>query len=449
MELRHQGPSSVSARHSSRASRIGSVGGGRGLLPRLAPMNHFRYRARRLCAEEVPLPRIAEAVGTPTYVYSAATLTRHFRVLSDTFRGHDHTVCYSVKASSNVSLLRLFAKLGSGFDIVSGGELDRVIRAGGNPRKTVFSGVGKTREEMADALRRRILMFNVESAQELEALDAVGREMGRRAPFAVRVNPDVDARTHRHIATGLRTSKFGVPFDEAARLYDWSRKRRGISPVGLDCHIGSQLTDLAPLEKAVDKVAHLYLDLKARGLPLEYLDVGGGLGIRYQDEHPPAPAEYAAVVQRAARRAGAKVLLEPGRVIAGNAGLLLTRVLYLKNTPAKQFAIVDAAMNDLLRPALYDAHHEIRPVRLRRGKAEVVDVVGPVCESSDVLARGRELILPRPGDLWAVMSAGAYGMSMASNYNSRPRPAEVLVSGARFQVIRRRERFADLVRGEV
>jgi len=412
-------------------------------------MNHFHYRRGALFAEGVPLSRIAEEAGTPTYVYSTATLTRHFRVLSETFAEQDHLICYSVKASSNLSLLRLFAGLGAGFDIVSGGEMDRVIRAGGDPRKTVFSGVGKTSDEMAAALRARILMFNVESAEELGALDAVGQELEVRAPFAIRVNPDVDARTHRHIATGLKTSKFGVAIDEAARLYESSRSMRGVVAVGVDCHIGSQVTELPPLEVAVTKVAQFYRDLKARGFLLQYLDVGGGLGIRYHRERPPSPARYAGVIRRAARPADARILLEPGRVIVGNAGVLLTRVLYRKTTPAKTFVVLDAGMNDLIRPALYDAHHELRAVRRRRGRAISVDVVGPVCESSDVLARDRKMILPQPGDLWAVMSAGAYGMTMASNYNSRPRPAEVLVAGQRFRVIRQRETFADLVRGEL
>lgn len=412
-------------------------------------MNHFHYRRGALFAEEVPLTRIAEATGTPTYVYSAATLTRHFRVLSKAFSGQDHLICYSVKASSNLALLRLFAKLGAGFDIVSGGEMDRVMRAGGNPRQTVFSGVGKTSDEMAAALRAGILMFNVESAEELGALDAVGRRLKMRAPFAIRVNPDVDARTHRHIATGLKTSKFGVPFDEAGRLYESSRTMPGLLAAGVDCHIGSQVTELAPLETAVKKVAQFYRHLQARGFPLRYLDVGGGLGIRYHRERPPSPATYGAAVRRAARVAGARILLEPGRMIVGNAGVLLTRVLYRKLTPAKRFVVLDAGMNDLIRPALYDAYHELRPVAIRRGRATSVEVVGPVCESSDVFARDRKMVLPEPGDLWAVMSAGAYGMSMTSNYNSRPRPPEVLVSGRRFRTIRRRETFADLVRGEL
>ncbi len=412
-------------------------------------MNHFHYRGGVLCAESVPLSRIADAVGTPTYVYSTATLTRHFRVLTETFRGAPHLLCYSVKASSNIALLRLLAGLGCGFDIVSGGELHRALRAGSDPAKVVFSGVGKTAEEMERALRAGILLFNVESAEELETLDAVGRRLKRRAPFAIRVNPDVDARTHRHIATGLKTSKFGVPFAEAAQLYERSRRMKGVVARGVDCHIGSQLTQLAPLETAFTKVVQFYRALASGGFGLELIDVGGGLGIRYADERPPSPAQYAAVVRDAVRGTGAKLILEPGRAIVGNAGILLTRVLYRKKTGAKTFVVVDAGMNDLLRPALYDAYHELCPVRRRPGRSVLVDVVGPVCESSDVLARRRRMVLPRPGELWAVMSAGAYGMSMASNYNSRPRPAEVLVDKSRFRVVRQRETDADLVRGEV
>ena len=418
------------------------------MLRGAASMNHFHYRGGVLCAEQVPLARIADEVGTPTYVYSTATLERHFRVLTKTFRGDPHLICYSVKASSNLSLLRLFARLGSGFDVVSGGELYRSISAGADPAKIVFSGVGKTAEEMASALKAGILLFNVESAEELEALDTVGARLRRRAPFAIRVNPDVDARTHRHIATGLKTSKFGVPLEEAAHLYEKSRRMKGVIACGVDCHIGSQLTELAPIELAVTKVAQFYRALVTRGFALNLIDVGGGLGIRYASEHPPSPAEYAAVVRRAARGTGARLILEPGRVIVGNAGVLLTRVLYRKKTPTKTFVVVDAGMNDLIRPALYDASHELLPVRKHSGRSIPVDVVGPVCESSDVLARNRRMVLPEQGDLWAVMSAGAYGMTMASNYNSRPRAAEVLVSKNRFRVIRQRETLADLVRGE-
>ncbi|HEX8705564.1 MAG TPA: diaminopimelate decarboxylase [Myxococcaceae bacterium] len=411
-------------------------------------MNHFNYQRGVLHAEEVPLAAIAESVGTPTYVYSTATLTRHFRVVSEAFGAHPHLICYSVKANSTLAVLRLFAEAGGGFDIVSGGELARVRQAGGDAVKTVFAGVGKTPEEMEQALAAGLLMFNVESAEELEALDAAGRRQGRRAPFALRVNPDVDARTHRYIATGLKTSKFGVPFEEAVALYARARKMKGLRAVGLDCHIGSQLTSSAPMRAALSKVAGLYRALNQKGHQLEYLDIGGGLGITYSDETPPSPEEYARTVLAAAEGTGAQLILEPGRALVGNAGVLLTRVLYRKQTPSKTFVVVDAGMNDLIRPALYEAHHALQPVVKRRGKAVEVDVVGPVCESSDVLARARPLVLPKQGELYAIMSAGAYGMSMASNYNSRPRPAEVLVEGEGWRVVREREKPEDLWRGE-
>ena len=419
------------------------------MLRHAASMSDFQYRAGVLCAEGVPLTRIAKAVGTPTYVYSTAAVQRQFRVFTQSLRGEPHLLCYSVKASSNVSLLRLLAGLGSGFDIVSGGELSRSLRAGADPAKVVFSGVGKTDPEMEMALKAGILLFNVESAEELDALNAVGVRLKRPAPFAIRVNPDVDAKTHRHIATGLKTSKFGVPFAEAAQLYQRSRRMKGVLARGVDCHIGSQLTQLAPLQRAVTKVAQLYRELSAAGFPLELLDVGGGLGIRYTDESPPSPAQYSAAVRKAIRGTGARLILEPGRVISGNAAVLLTRVLYRKRTQPKTFVIVDAGMNDLLRPALYDARHVLEPVLKRSGRSLPVDVVGPVCESSDVLARNRKMVLPERGDLFAVRGAGAYGMSMASNYNSRPLPAEVLVAENRFRVIRARETLEDLVSGEI
>ncbi|NVJ17912.1 diaminopimelate decarboxylase [Myxococcus sp. AM010] len=411
-------------------------------------MNHFTYRKGVLHAEEVPLAAIADSVGTPTYVYSTATLSRHVRVVTEAFGDRPHLICYSVKANSNLAILRLIAERGGGFDIVSGGELARVRHAGGDAAKTVFAGVGKTQEEMEAALAAGILLFNVESAEELEALDAVGRRLGRRAPFALRVNPDVDARTHRYISTGLKTSKFGVPFEEAVALYARAKKLKGLLAAGLDCHIGSQLTQTAPMRAALSKVAGLYSALKAQGHPLAYLDVGGGLGITYSDETPPSPDAYARTVIAAAGATGATLILEPGRALVGNAGVLLTRVLYRKKTPARHFVVVDAGMNDLLRPALYEAHHGVQPLVKRRGKAVEVDVVGPVCESTDVLAKARPLVLPRAGELFAFMSAGAYGMSMSSTYNSRPRPAEVLVDGEAWRVVRERERVEDLWRGE-
>ncbi len=411
-------------------------------------MNHFSYRKRVLHAEEVPLSAIAEAVGTPVYVYSAATLRRHFRVVTEAFGRHPHLVCYAVKANSTLAVLKLLAEEGSGFDIVSGGELARVKAAGGEPGKTVFAGVGKTTDEMVQALDAGILFFNVESPEELEQLDAVARARGKRAPFAIRVNPNVDAGTHRHISTGLKTSKFGVPFEEAMALYTRSKRMKGLEAVGVDCHIGSQITKTAPFKAALSKVGGLYQELKAKGHALRYLDIGGGLGITYTSETPPTPAEYASAALAAVGATGATLVFEPGRVVVGNAGLLVTRVLFRKKTPARHFVVVDAGMNDLMRPALYDAHHGLQPLVQRRGKTVEVDVVGPVCESTDVLARQRELVLPQQGELYALMSAGAYGMSMASNYNSRPRPAEVLVDGDAWRVVRERESVQDLWRGE-
>ena len=411
-------------------------------------MNHFTYRKRVLHAEEVPLSAIADAVGTPVYVYSTATLRRHFRVVTEAFGKHPHVVCYAVKANSTLAVLKLLAEQGSGFDIVSGGELARVKAAGGEPGKTVFAGVGKTADEMAQALDAGILFFNVESPEELEQLDAVARAKGKRAPFAIRVNPNVDAGTHRHISTGLKTSKFGVPFEEAMALYTRSKRMKGLEAVGVDCHIGSQITKTAPFKAALSKVGGLYQELKAKGHALRYLDIGGGLGITYTSETPPTPAEYASAALAAVGDTGATLIFEPGRVVVGNAGLLVTRVLFRKKTPARHFVVVDAGMNDLMRPALYDAHHGLQPLVQRRGKTVEVDVVGPVCESTDVLARQRELVLPQQGELYALMSAGAYGMSMASNYNSRPRPAEVLVDGEAWRVVRERESVEDLWRGE-
>lgn len=402
----------------------------------------------QLHAEQVALARIAAEVGTPTYVYSTATLSRHVSVVQSAFEGTPSLLCYSVKACSNLAVLRLFAKAGAGFDIVSVGELRRVQAAGGDVSRVVFSGVGKREDELRVALGAGILMFNVESAAELSLLDQVGRSMGLRAPFALRVNPDVDAKTHRHISTGLKSSKFGVPFDEAAPLYRASRRMRGVVARGLDCHIGSQLTDVRPLTQAVRKVAELHRTLQAEGHRLTHLDVGGGLGVTYARERPPSLEAYAHAVLEPLRGCGATVIIEPGRVLVANAGVLLTRVLYDKPTRAKHFVVVDAGMNDLIRPALYEAWHDVQPVKPRRGKTTTVDLVGPVCESTDVLARDRSLAPLVQGDLVCVMTAGAYGMSMASTYNSRPRPAEVLVDGDAYRVVRARESLDDLFRGE-
>ena len=411
-------------------------------------MNHFDFKRGALWAEQVPLSRIAAEVGTPTYVYSAATLRRHLGVVQSAFAKVPTVVCYSVKANSNLAVLKLFARGGSGFDIVSHGELARVLKAGGDPKKVVFSGVGKREDEMVAALKAGILMLNVESAEELSLLDRVGRRLGLRAPFALRVNPDVDAKTHRYIATGLKTSKFGVPFEEAVALYKASRRMKGLEARGVDCHIGSQLTDARPVSEAITRVAGLYAELKAQGFPLTHLDVGGGLGVTYSKERPPGVEAYAKAVLQAAQHLGATLVLEPGRVLVANAGVLLTRVLFRKKTAAKRFLIVDAGMNDLLRPALYEAHHDIVAVKPRRGSKTTMEIVGPVCESADVLGHGRSMSPLEQGDLLAVKSAGAYGMSMASTYNSRCRPAEVLVDGKEYRVVRKREALEELWRGE-
>ena len=412
-------------------------------------MSAFTYRKGRLHVEDVPVEGLAAQFGTPTYVYSTATLRDRWTALREALTGVDHRVCYSVKANSNLALLRWFAGMGAGFDVVSGGELARVKRAGGRVREAVFSGVGKTREELLAAHAAGLGLFNVESAEELWMLDAVGRELGRPAPFALRVNPDVDAKTHRYIATGLKSSKFGVPFDESRALYRAARRRKGLLAVGVDCHIGSQLLDLAPLHAALDKVAGLYEGLRREDrIPLTTLDVGGGLGIDYGNGQRADVDAYGALLRQLAARTGAHLVLEPGRYLTGNAGALLARVLYRKPTEGKTFVVVDAGMNDLLRPALYDAAHRVLPARVRGGDATAIELVGPVCESSDVLARALELPLPRQGDVVALMDVGAYGASMASTYNSRGRPCELLVSGGAVRVIRERDPAADLWRHE-
>jgi diaminopimelate decarboxylase len=412
-------------------------------------MDHFDYHKDQLYAEDVPLLDIANKVGTPTYVYSRATLERHYRVFDQALEDLPHIICYAVKANSNLAVLNVLARLGAGFDIVSGGELERVLRAGGDPARIVFSGVGKTENEIRAALRAGVLCFNVESEQELEAIAGVSAGMGIRAPVSLRVNPDVDAGTHPYISTGLKENKFGIPADEAMRLYKSARKDYPtLDLIGIDCHIGSQLTDVAPFIEALDRVLDLVVSLRDQGIELQHIDLGGGLGIRYQDEEPPLPDEYAEAVRQRLEERGMNnllLILEPGRAIAGNAGVLLTRVEYLKNTPDHRFAIVDAAMNDLLRPALYDAWQEVVPVNPHQDITEQEwDIVGPVCESGDTLARQRSLAL-RQGDLLAIRSAGAYGFVMSSNYNSRPRAAEVMVDGGGFLVVRKRETFDDLV----
>jgi diaminopimelate decarboxylase len=416
-------------------------------------MHHFQYRGDALFCEDVPLAEIAARVGTPVYVYSYATLERHFRVFDGAFAAHEHLVCFSVKACSNLAILRTLFSLGAGADIVSAGELFRALRAGCDPQKIVFSGVGKRDDEIEYALETGILAFNVESVPELHAIERVAARLGKKAPIALRVNPDVDAETHPYISTGLKKNKFGISVDAARDAYRLARSLPHLWVRGIDCHIGSQLTKTAPFRDAIGRVASLARELAADGVKLELLDVGGGLGIPYQEEgeDPPSPDDYAGAISEAVAPfagLGLRLICEPGRVIVGNAGVLLTRVLYLKQGEIKNFTIVDAAFNDLIRPAFYGSYHGMKLVARREGPTWVSDVVGPICETGDFLARDRQMPRPEPGDLIAVLSAGAYGYAMASNYNSRPRAAEVLVRGDRYAVVRRREELEDLVRGE-
>ena len=411
-------------------------------------MHHFHYKNNKLYAEGVPLTEIAEAVGTPCYIYSQATLTHHFKVFDNAFSDVPHLTCYSVKANSNIALLKLFASLGGGVDIVSGGELFRALKAEVPPQKIVFSGVGKTEDEIKMALEIGILMFNVESEAELETIHKIASSLGKIAPIALRVNPDIDPKTHPYISTGLRKNKFGIDIKIAEELYLKANHMPHIRVIGIDCHIGSQLTLLSPFLDALERIKLLYQKLEARGLKLQYLDLGGGLGIPYGEEIPPHPTEYAQAIKAAAQDLNCTLIFEPGRVIVGNAGILLTKVLYSKEGKGKTFIIVDAAMNDLIRPSLYHAHHEIKPVEEKKRPVIVADVVGPICETGDFFAQGRKMPLVQSGDLLAIMSAGAYGFVMSSNYNSRPRVAEVLVNGDRYQVIRKRECYEDLIRLE-
>jgi diaminopimelate decarboxylase len=411
-------------------------------------MDHFNYQNGELFAEQVPLRQIAESHGTPCYVYSRATLERHWHAFDNAFGEHPHLICYAVKANSNLAVLNLFARLGSGFDIVSVGELERVITAGGDPSKVLFSGLGKRPDEMRRALEVGIRCFNIESVPELERLNQVAAEMNLQAPISIRVNPDVDAKTHPYISTGLKENKFGIDINQATEVYRQATAMSNLQVMGVDCHIGSQLTELEPFLDALDRVLLLVDQLAEDGIVIKHLDLGGGLGIRYADEQPPQPAEYAdALYQRLADR-DLEIYLEPGRAIAGNAGVLLTRVEFLKPTAAKNFAVVDAAMNDLLRPALYQAWQEIIPVvQSGEGEAASYDLVGPVCETGDFIGKERQLNLTA-GELLAVRSSGAYGFTMSSNYNSRPRAAEVMVDDEQFHLVRRRELVEDLYRGE-
>jgi diaminopimelate decarboxylase len=417
-------------------------------------MNHFEYRNGEMFAEAVPLKRIAQEVGTPAYVYSLATLRRHYNVFDQAFAPVPHIVCFSVKANSNLALLRDFAKQGSGFDIVSGGELFRALKAGGDPKKLVFSGVGKKKPEIEYALNSGILMFNVESEEELTVLNEIAAAVGKKAPISLRVNPDVDPQTHPYISTGMKKAKFGVDIKKSIDTYKKAVSLKNLEVVGVDCHIGSQLTSLTPFVDALAKVRE-YLDrvlageLKKEGAQIRYLDLGGGLGINYNNETPPLPDAYAKAIIQGIEGLDVTLILEPGRVIVGNAGILLTEVQYIKETETKKFVIVDGGMNDLIRPALYGSYQAIQPVVESKAETINADVVGPICESGDFFAKDRDIARPKRGDLLAVMSAGAYGFTMASNYNSHPKPPEVLVDGDQYYIVRKRETLEDLINGEV
>jgi diaminopimelate decarboxylase len=411
-------------------------------------MDHFQYQSGSLYAEQVSVSTIAERFGTPCYIYSRATFEQHWRAFDDAFSEMPHLVCYAVKANSNLAVLNILARQGSGFDIVSAGELARVIAAGGEAAKTVFSGVGKTEAEIEYALQQGIRCFNVESIPELSRINAVAQRMNTKAPISIRVNPDVDAQTHPYISTGLKENKFGIAIEDARAVYRSANDMPHLDIVGVDCHIGSQLTSVAPFVDALKRVLALIDELKADGIVIKHLDIGGGLGIHYRDETPPTPAEYAAELKPLLADRDLEILLEPGRAIAGNAGILLTKVEFIKPTEAKQFAIVDAAMNDLLRPALYQSWQAIVPVVAEsKAPAAVYDIVGPICETGDFLGKDRELAIEQ-GDLLAIRSAGAYGFTMSSNYNSRPRAAEVMVDGEAVHLVRERETVQDLFAGE-
>ncbi|EIV8511694.1 diaminopimelate decarboxylase [Vibrio parahaemolyticus] len=408
-------------------------------------MDYFNYQDDgQLWAEDVPLQALAEQYGTPLYVYSRATLERHWKEFDSAVGQHPHLVCYAVKANSNLGVLNALARLGSGFDIVSGGELERVIAAGGDAKKVVFSGVGKTPAEMKRALELGIKCFNVESEPELERLNKVAGELGVIAPISLRINPDVDAKTHPYISTGLRDNKFGIAFDRAPEVYQFAQSLPNLNVQGIDCHIGSQLTSIDPFIDATDRLLALIDDLKAQGINIRHLDVGGGLGVVYRDELPPQPSDYAkALLGRLENHQDLELIFEPGRAIAANAGILLTRVEFLKHTEHKNFAIIDAAMNDLMRPALYQAWQDIVPVSPRNGEPQTYDLVGPICETGDFLGKDRALVL-QEGDLLAVRSAGAYGFVMSSNYNTRTRAAEVMVDGNQSHLVRQREELTSL-----
>lgn len=411
-------------------------------------MHFFQYKKQKLYAEQVPVDAIAEKVGTPVYIYSYATFKRHFSVFNEAFASVPHLLCFSMKCNSNIAILKAIANEGGGVDIVSGGELFRALQAGVDPQKIVYSGVGKTEDEIAQALKAGILMFNVESEQELYTINRVAGGLHTQAPISLRVNPNIDPKTHPYISTGMKKSKFGIEVKQALAIYQKAKDLPHIKILGLDCHIGSQLTQVRPFVDALKKLKILISKIRKMGIHLQYLDLGGGLGIRYKDENPPLPSNYAKSILEEIKDLGVTLIFEPGRVIMGNAGILLTKVIYNKKTSSKEFVVVDAAMNDLIRPAFYGSFHDIAPVIQKKGRKRKTDIVGPICESGDFFAQNRPLSESKTGDLLAIFSAGAYGFAMSSNYNSRPRIAEVLVNDTQFHVIREREKLEDLTRYE-
>ncbi len=408
-------------------------------------MHYFEYRNGKLFAEDVSVEDLVKEHDTPLYIYSAKTFKRHFEAFDSAFEGIDHLTCYSVKANSNLCILKMLSEMGSGMDIVSGGELFRALKAGVDPQKIVYSGVGKREHEIREALISDILMFNVESRQELEKINQVAVEMNTKARISLRINPDVDPKTHPYISTGLKKNKFGLDIEQALESYKLARDLSGIDPVGIDCHIGSQLTSIEPFIEALNRIKKFHLQLKDLGIEIKYLDLGGGLGITYDEETPPHPVEFGKAIKENLKDLNLTLILEPGRVIAGNAGILVTKVLYTKESPSKNFIIVDAAMNDLLRPSLYGSFHRIECAEQKDGPAKMADVVGPICETGDFLAQDREIREVDQDELLAVFSAGAYGFTMSSQYNSRPRGAEVIVDGDKVTLARRREVYFDLV----
>ena len=412
-------------------------------------MHHFAYREGKLFAEDISVSNLAEEYGTPLYIYSAATLRRHFEAFDSAFSGLEHLTCFSVKANSNLSLLKLLGEMGAGMDIVSGGELYRALRAGIPAEKIVYSGVGKRASEIREALEAGILMFNVESVPELHRINEVAEDMGMVAKISFRINPDVDPQTHPYISTGMKKNKFGLDIEHSLEAYKLAAELENIEPVGMDCHIGSQLTNIEPFLEALDKLLAFHEKLKGMGIDIQYLDLGGGLGISYDDEEPPHPSEFGEALKKKLVDTGLKIILEPGRVIAGNAGVMITEVVYTKSNPTKNFLIVDGAMNDLIRPSLYGSYHKIEEVEQHGRTAKDYDVVGPICESGDFLARDRELPEIEAGERLVVYSAGAYGFTMSSNYNSRPRACELLVDGDKVIVARKRETYEDIIKNEL